>query len=264
MAPLTGKEFADWLLDDEKLPVLFETFIADSLMEHGRDEDEAFRRFLKAWLRTMCNQAAERIRSDCGSPLERVFLLALMLGFVKFAPLKLTVTPTFSTDAPNIIANYRHDHVDALVAMRNYREQTGDEKLMGMIDFLMAPNCPVPAPGTLLRHVFGEVFDMWGSFHLTLQPRFENIRVDGKTIRPDALIWIPSDPAFKVVIELDGYDYHSDKPMFTADRRRDRVLTGNGYRVIRFSGQEVFADPIDTALETLHLLTEFRGEKGDA
>lgn len=46
----------------------------------------------------------------------------------------------------------------------------------------------------------------------------------------------------RVVVEVDGKTYHSDEKAFTKDRKRDRDLTAQGWRVLRFASDEVFAD----------------------
>lgn len=46
----------------------------------------------------------------------------------------------------------------------------------------------------------------------------------------------------RLVIEVDGAEYHSDARSFENDRRRDRVLVALGYRVIRLSFRQVFGD----------------------
>lgn len=43
----------------------------------------------------------------------------------------------------------------------------------------------------------------------------------------------------RLVIEVDGYAYHSDPEAFEADRRRDARLSARGYRVLRFSYRQV-------------------------
>jgi very-short-patch-repair endonuclease len=43
----------------------------------------------------------------------------------------------------------------------------------------------------------------------------------------------------RLVIEVDGYAYHSDPEAFEADRRRDARLSALGYRVLRFSYKQV-------------------------
>lgn len=43
----------------------------------------------------------------------------------------------------------------------------------------------------------------------------------------------------RLVIEVDGFAYHSDPTQFEADRRRDAALSALGYRVLRFSYHQV-------------------------
>jgi len=42
-----------------------------------------------------------------------------------------------------------------------------------------------------------------------------------------------------LVVELDGYEYHSDMWTFDHDRARDRELTRQGYTVVRFTANNV-------------------------
>ena len=46
----------------------------------------------------------------------------------------------------------------------------------------------------------------------------------------------------RVVIELDGFAYHSDRADYRRDRRRTNALTALGYRVLRFSWEDVVGD----------------------
>jgi len=50
--------------------------------------------------------------------------------------------------------------------------------------------------------------------------------------RVDFLLW-------DVIIELDGYAYHSKKKQRQHDTTRDRYLTTAGYRILRFTGTDV-------------------------
>lgn len=43
----------------------------------------------------------------------------------------------------------------------------------------------------------------------------------------------------RVVVELDGYAFHSGREAFREDRRRDRELALQGYVVLRFTAEEV-------------------------
>jgi very-short-patch-repair endonuclease len=46
-----------------------------------------------------------------------------------------------------------------------------------------------------------------------------------------------------LVVELDGHDWHSNQFQRTKDAKRDRDLMRLGFRVIRFTGSEVKANP---------------------
>jgi very-short-patch-repair endonuclease len=50
-------------------------------------------------------------------------------------------------------------------------------------------------------------------------------------------------PAQRLVAELDGYAYHSQRAQFEADRRRDRELQRRDYTVLRFTYREVIEEP---------------------
>jgi len=43
----------------------------------------------------------------------------------------------------------------------------------------------------------------------------------------------------RLVVEVDGEVFHSGSTEFEADRRRDALLSARGYRVLRFSYQQV-------------------------
>jgi very-short-patch-repair endonuclease len=44
----------------------------------------------------------------------------------------------------------------------------------------------------------------------------------------------------KVALECDGYEYHSTKEQQTNDSKRARKLERDGWRVIRYSGAELY------------------------
>lgn len=57
---------------------------------------------------------------------------------------------------------------------------------------------------------------------------------------------LPMYPAFnklKYVIELDGFDYHSTKKQVNYDYEREQQLQMLGYKVVRFTGSQVFNKP---------------------
>lgn len=79
--------------------------------------------------------------------------------------------------------------------------------------------------------------------HLWSQFPIEKYRADFCVVRAVKGISSP-----RVVVECDGRNYH-DRTFEQAnrDRRRDRSMQLLGYRVIRFSGSELYHDPIQCA-----------------
>ena len=47
----------------------------------------------------------------------------------------------------------------------------------------------------------------------------------------------------RLIVETDGFNVHRTRAAFTRDRRRDRCLSLAGWRVIRFTWQEVTNEP---------------------
>ncbi len=63
----------------------------------------------------------------------------------------------------------------------------------------------------------------------------------------------------KVVVEVDGYQVHSKRPAFRADRQRDYELLISGYLVLRLSHDEVMQDVV-LAVEKIRDVVRFRKE----
>jgi very-short-patch-repair endonuclease len=68
-----------------------------------------------------------------------------------------------------------------------------------------------------------------------------NVSPGGKKYRLD--IAFVSEQG-RIAVELDGHDFHEKtKEQARRDKSRDRALTKDGWRVLRFAGSEVYADP---------------------
>lgn len=50
-------------------------------------------------------------------------------------------------------------------------------------------------------------------------------------------------PAHKLIVEIDGFQYHSSRHAFERDRRRDQILTAAGYTVIRITWHQLTIQP---------------------
>jgi very-short-patch-repair endonuclease len=65
------------------------------------------------------------------------------------------------------------------------------------------------------------------------------IRKDGRLLGIADFAW----PLHRLVVEIDGYAYHSDKTAFVRDRRRQNDLVVEGWRVLRFAALDVTSRP---------------------
>jgi very-short-patch-repair endonuclease len=56
----------------------------------------------------------------------------------------------------------------------------------------------------------------------------------------------------KLVVECDGHDFHErTKEQAAKDRSRDREMQGAGYTVFRFTGAEIYRDPVKCAQQVV-------------
>jgi very-short-patch-repair endonuclease len=51
-------------------------------------------------------------------------------------------------------------------------------------------------------------------------------------------------PELRLVVEVDGYEFHRDRHSFENDRARDATLVAAGYRVIRFTATQLDEQPL--------------------
>ncbi len=108
-----------------------------------------------------------------------------------------------------------------------------------------------PFLNAMIEEANREYVDIVNAVHLVPQ---SVLPLFGKTIRPDLALWFPADDSVRLLIECDGYEFHSSRDKFRSDRARDRELLEHGYRVLRYSGSEVTSDPIALAKGALDLL----------
>jgi very-short-patch-repair endonuclease len=109
--------------------------------------------------------------------------------------------------------------------------------------------------GVYTRYVFRYGYiPLDGSYHMSIQPPFPNLLTDGKVVRPDMYFWIPNKPRINIVVECDGFVHHSTKEAFNTDRQRDRAFKMLGFDVFRFSGSEIYNDPVNAPYELVQYL----------
>lgn len=79
-----------------------------------------------------------------------------------------------------------------------------------------------------------------------------SVKVEDKTYRIDFRLHavFAGDTVIDYAIECDGHDFHEKtKEQAKRDRQRERALISAGYKVIRFTGSEIFEDPYYCASE---------------
>lgn len=71
-------------------------------------------------------------------------------------------------------------------------------------------------------------------------------------------IWEPDNSTLeRIIIECDGHDFHEKtKEQAQKDKKRDRDLQGLGFPVLRFTGSEIWRDPLSCATEAIEQLRD--------
>lgn len=52
-----------------------------------------------------------------------------------------------------------------------------------------------------------------------------------------------------IIIELDGFDYHSNKEQMNYDYEREQDLQLAGYKIMRFTGSQIFNNPCECVIK---------------
>ena len=58
-------------------------------------------------------------------------------------------------------------------------------------------------------------------------------------------------PRARLVIEVDGYEFHDGRPAFTSDRRRGGAYRRAGHELVRVDAEQVFDEPAEVARTVL-------------
>jgi very-short-patch-repair endonuclease len=70
-----------------------------------------------------------------------------------------------------------------------------------------------------------------------------NVKIEGHEVD---LVW----RAQRLIVEIDGYAFHSMRSSFEQDRRRDRSLVAAGWRIVRLTWRQLTEEP-ETVLVAL-------------
>lgn len=267
MDPESTARLRETLLDRERFELLARQFIERSAEVHAEEVgDPELGKYLRIGLDLLMRENLEIVFSASESPIETIFTNSLILTFVKADPLNLVVQPPVP-DAPAQIDAFR-SHAAEFRKFAAWYRSTHDGTLAGFdacIDRLReVGKMDDEEHWWLRRHlVFYEHLGLEDRFHLILQPGMPDIVESGRTIRPDMLVWVPSDESVKVIVECDGFKHHGEKVSFIRDRQRDRSLTSAGFRVLRYSGSEIHSDPVGTAADLAEHLWALQPDADD-
>jgi hypothetical protein len=141
-----------------------------------------------------------------------------------------------------------------LLRPRAMEDVIAESARLGLFDLVAVRRCLVehprqhgaPALRRLLDDLHGE-----GPADLrsTLEVRFLQLCDDHQLPVPQANVTLAGFlvdfhwPGTELVVETDGFTYHSTPSAFEADRARDQTLTLAGYTVVRFTYNQITKEP---------------------
>jgi very-short-patch-repair endonuclease len=64
----------------------------------------------------------------------------------------------------------------------------------------------------------------------------------------------------KLVVQVDGYQFHGHRSAFERDRKKDQILIAAGYRVIRITWLQLQHEPLRVAAVIAAALTVGRAD----
>lgn len=88
------------------------------------------------------------------------------------------------------------------------------------------------------KYVADFVLECWQKFDGN---KGEMFSVDFKTIKP-------------IIIECDGFEFHSNKQQMQNDYERENNLKNAGYDVLRFTGSQIYNKPLQTVKKIIEYL----------
>ena len=197
------------------------------------------------------------------SPIEKIFLGALLMGFLVSQPdCLMLISPTRDVDSliereKRLIELYEQIESAYLQEKRccewnpeePWEEPEEESDYLKNIDdhiFNLHKEGDISTEDYQELSVNGFRFTAKSvtPYYITPQVYIPNIGIDKKLIRCDLFIWNPFDEKLRCIIEFDGYEWHSTNEKFTEDKIRDRDLRYQSYEVLRYSGKEINQDPM--------------------
>jgi very-short-patch-repair endonuclease len=253
------------LLDRAMMDATVNRFIEEKMKAEAScgeidEEKEKYLKILRFAMETFYPSAIENVFSHSGSPIETIFLNSVLLSFLCDDPLGLIVWAPCA-NMPEAIREQRERLRLLLEREHEIRSKVKSEAgVVEYMKYLVEESLIHEESYAQFKNEFicMHVLDYYHAFILVMQAGFPNIRVNGKSVRTDLFVYVPADTDFNLVVECDGFQYHSTKEKFVADRQRDRLLKKNGFDVLRFSGSEIYKDPAKAGIELYQYLQGLR------
>jgi hypothetical protein len=245
------------LENKEKFLKLSHFFMRKGFKEIGKDFIENdFAELMKIILESCREDNIELVFKFSESPIETTFINSLYLCFIK-NNIPLMITPPMN-DTLSYIESFRVSlqRIDDLLAwyLNKYNDFSKIDEFLDN-EVIIGKMAPEELPSIKYLIYQYKFLNLLNEYHLTLQAGFPNIKIEGKSIRVDMFFWIPAESNFNLIVECDGFEFHSDKDSFIKDRKRDRILKSKNFDVLRYSGSEIYNDPLGTASDLFdHLL----------
>jgi very-short-patch-repair endonuclease len=247
------------LLDDGTFERLLDGFLRQAIAERS-PQDPDLGRIYKNSLRTAARENALHIANAARSSLERTFVRSVVLACLWKDGLGLVPYPT-GVDTPAEIAQFRKTLSRFAELRGRHRRSASKTDFSAFLD----QEADAGRIGWEERRAIAPLVAKYRfrrldtRFHMTMQARFPQIKVNDRSVVADIYFWVPMRPEINIIVECDGFAFHSSEQRFTSDRQRDRTFTARGFAVMRFSGAEVRDDPVKVAQELAAYLDQRAG-----
>lgn len=116
----------------------------------------------------------------------------------------------------------------ACAALPSGRERSRVARVLRLVD---------PRTGSVLESVCRVLFA--GAGLPAPLTQFEVRRLDGRLLGRVDFAWLEH----RLVVETDGYAFHADRNTYRTDRRRTNAFVLDGWRVLRFTWEDVMHQP---------------------
>lgn len=120
--------------------------------------------------------------------------------------------------------------------------------------------CKSPIEQTLAFYLIHMQYSLYG-FNSPIPDRLliipqKEIQINETNYIADFLLIVHGkDGMLKIVVECDGHEFHEKtKEQAAHDKKRDRDLTKAGYKILHFTGSEIYKNPNQCITEILEVI----------